>query len=103
MPVQDMISVYRKTSTQSGGVVTDSWTKMSDGDIEAFIYPLSQSESLRKYGIAVNNNWIAYIEPRDITLKDRIYYGVHIFEIKGLVDIGNEGIKYELSLSEVTK
>ena len=102
MPVQDTISIYRAPLTLPGGVETrGTWAKIAD--IEAFIYPLSQSESLKKYGIAVNNNWIAFIDPYALTLKDRIYYGTHIFEIKGLVDIGNEGIKYQLDLSEVTK
>ena len=103
MPVLDTVSIYRKVSTPSGGTVSDAWSKITGGDIEAYIYPLSQSESLRKYGQAVTNNWIAYIDPIAITEKDRIYYGTHIFEIKGILDIGNEGIKYELTLSEVKK
>jgi len=102
MPVQDVISIYRKTLTPSNGTTSESWEKLTD--VEAYIYPISQSETLRKYGIVLDNRWIAFIDPTDITAKDRIYYLSHIFEIKGNpLDIGNEGIKYELSLSEVTK
>jgi hypothetical protein len=101
MSVQDTISIYRKVAAQSGGLVTDTWTKLTD--IDAYIYPLSQSESLRKLGVISTNSWIAYIDPYVMSQKDRIYYGAHIFEIKSVLDVGNEGVKYELTLSEVIK
>lgn len=98
---KDNIVIKRLTATKSapGVELTKTWSTLAT--VDAYIYPLSQSEAFRKYGKAVTNLWQAFVDPTDVKAQDRVEYSGHTFEITGVVNLGNADKKYQLDLQEV--